>query len=110
MCIRDSPLNSSLADEMGIIIGTSHHEPMARNHQEYARNRKEYGAWNYQTNKEGIDRFFREGIQRMKGKEEDVYKRQPINHGCFIKNKLLIHSGQTSYLQYINLLFIKSNL
>lgn len=68
----NDPLNSSLADEMGIIIGTSHHEPMARNHQEYARNRKEYGAWNYQTNKEGIDRFFREGIQRMKGKEEVV--------------------------------------
>ena len=36
----DDPMNSPLADEMGIIIGTSHHEPMARNHQEYARNRK----------------------------------------------------------------------
>ena len=45
---------------------------MARNHQEYARNRKVYGAWNYQTNKKGIDRFFREGIERMKGKEEVV--------------------------------------
>ena len=66
----DDPMNSPLADEMGIIIGTSHHEPMARNHQEYARNRKVYGAWNYQTNKKGIDRFFREGIERMKGKEE----------------------------------------
>ena len=38
----DDPMNSPLADEMGIIIGTSHHEPMARNHQEYARNRKVY--------------------------------------------------------------------
>ena len=68
----DDPMNSPLADEMGIIIGTSHHEPMARNHQDYARNRKVYGAWNYQTNKKGIDRFFREGIERMKGKEEVV--------------------------------------
>lgn len=68
----DDPMNSPLADEMGIIIGTSHHEPMARNHQEYARNRKVYGAWNYQTNKKGIDCFFREGIERMKGKEEVV--------------------------------------
>lgn len=68
----DDPMNSPLADEMGIIIGTSHHEPMARNHQEYARNREAYGAWNYQTNKENIDRFFREGIERMKGKEEVV--------------------------------------
>ena len=53
-------MNSPLADEMGIIIGTSHHEPMARNHQEYARNRKLYGEWNYQRNKEGVERFFRE--------------------------------------------------
>lgn len=68
----DDPMNSPLADEMGIIIGTSHHEPMARNHQEYARRRQEYGPWNYQTNKENIDRFFREGIERMKGKEEVV--------------------------------------
>lgn len=68
----DDPMNSPLADEMGIIIGTSHHEPMARNHQEYARRRQEYGPWNYQTNKENINRFFREGIKRMKGKEEVV--------------------------------------
>lgn len=34
----DDSLNSKTADEMGVIIGTSHHEPMARNHQEWARN------------------------------------------------------------------------
>ena len=33
----DDPENSKTADEMGIIMGTSHHEPMARNHQEYWR-------------------------------------------------------------------------
>ena len=68
----DDPLNSKTADEMGIIIGTSHHEPMARNHQEWARHRKEYGAWNYRTNKAVLDRFFREGIARMKGTEDIV--------------------------------------
>lgn len=68
----DDPQNSPLADRMGIIIGTSHHEPMARNHQEYARNRAAYGDWNFQTNREGVERFFREGIERMKGKEEVV--------------------------------------
>ena len=68
----DDPLNSKTADEMGIIIGTSHHEPMARNHQEYARNRKEWGAWNYQTNKQKLDQFFREGIERMKGTDDIV--------------------------------------
>ena len=68
----DDPLNSKTADEMGVIIGTSHHEPMARNHQEWARHRRDYGAWNYQTNKEVLDRFFREGIERMKGTEDIV--------------------------------------
>lgn len=68
----DDPENGKTADQMGVCIGTSHHEPMARNHQEYARNRKEYGAWNYATNPEGLNRFFREGIERMKGTEDVV--------------------------------------
>ena len=68
----DDPENSKVADEMGVIIGTSHHEPMARNHQEYARRRNEWGAWNYQTNKANLDRFFREGIERMKGTDDIV--------------------------------------
>lgn len=68
----DDPLNSKVADEMGIIIGTSHHEPMGRNHQEWVRHRKEYGAWNYKTNKAVLDRFFREGIERIKNTEDIV--------------------------------------
>jgi hypothetical protein len=68
----DDPENSKTADEMGVIIGTSHHEPMARNHQEWVRHRHEYGAWNYRTNKQVLDRFFREGIERMKGTEDIV--------------------------------------
>ena len=68
----DDPQNSAVADEMGVIIGTSHHEPMGRNHQEWARHRREYGAWNYQTNKEVLDRFFREGIERIKNTEDIV--------------------------------------
>ena len=68
----DDPENGRTADRMGIIMGTSHHEPMARNHQEYARRRQEWGAWNYATNKQNLDRFFREGIERMKGTEDMV--------------------------------------
>ena len=68
----DDPENSKVADEMGVIIGTSHHEPMARNHQEYARKRGEWGPWNYQKNKDNLDRFFREGIERMKGTDDIV--------------------------------------
>ena len=37
----DDAENEKTADEMGVVMSTSHHEPMARNHQEYARNRKE---------------------------------------------------------------------
>ncbi|MDE6547488.1 MAG: glycosyl hydrolase 115 family protein, partial [Muribaculaceae bacterium] len=68
----DDPENIKTADEMGIIMGTSHHEPMARNHQEWARHRKDYGAWNYATNQETIDGFFAEGIKRMKDTEDVV--------------------------------------
>lgn len=68
----DDPMNSRTADEMGIIVGTSHHEPMARNHQEWARNRKDYGEWNYRTNRKVIERFFREGIERMEGTDDIV--------------------------------------
>ena len=81
----DDPLNGPLADEMGIIMGTSHHEPMARNHQEWVRYKiakmREAGArnddeapaearWDYAVNKEVIDQFFREGIERAKGTED----------------------------------------
>ncbi|MCR5159628.1 MAG: glycosyl hydrolase 115 family protein [Prevotella sp.] len=68
----DDPENGKTADRMGVMMGTSHHEPMARNHQEYARRRSEWGAWNYQTNQEKLDQFFREGIERMKGTEDIV--------------------------------------
>ena len=68
----DDPENGKTADRMGVIMGTSHHEPMARNHQEYARHRNEWGAWNYQTNQQKLDQFFREGIERMKGTEDIV--------------------------------------
>lgn len=68
----DDPENSKTADEMGVIMGTSHHEPMARNHQEWARRRKDYGTWNYATNQATIDKFFREGIERMRGTEDIV--------------------------------------
>ena len=68
----DDPLNSPTANDMGVIMGTSHHEPMARNHQEWARHRKEYGEWNYVTNQKVIDNFFREGVRRSKDNEDII--------------------------------------
>ncbi|MDR0895864.1 MAG: glycosyl hydrolase 115 family protein [Prevotellaceae bacterium] len=66
----DDPENSQTAHTMGVVMGTSHHEPMARNHQEWARKRREYGVWDYNTNQKVIDQFFREGIKRAVGTED----------------------------------------
>ncbi len=63
---EDDPESPRLADEMGIVMGTSHHEPMMRAHKEYTRRRDEVGAWDYASNPEGIEQFFREGMERNK--------------------------------------------
>ena len=61
---EDDPESPRLADEMGIVMGTSHHEPMMRPHQEYLRQKQQVGPWDYATNKARIDKFFREGMER----------------------------------------------
>ncbi len=48
---EDDPESPRLADEYGIVMGTSHHEPMMRAHKEYTRRREEVGAWDYASNK-----------------------------------------------------------
>ena len=63
---EDDPESPRLADEMGIVMGTSHHEPMMRSHREYLKRKNEVGPWDYATNKERIDQFFREGMERNK--------------------------------------------
>lgn len=63
---EDDPKNPLLADEYGIIMGTSHHEPMMRAHKEYTRRRDKVGPWDYAVNKTRIDSFFTEGIERNK--------------------------------------------
>ena len=63
---EDDPESPRLADEMGIVMGTSHHEPMMRSHREYLQRKDEVGPWDYATNKERVDKFFREGMERNK--------------------------------------------
>jgi len=63
---EDDPESPRLANEMGIVMGTSHHEPMMRAHQEYVRRKNEIGPWDYVTNKERVSKFFREGMERNK--------------------------------------------
>ena len=63
---EDDPLSPQLADDMGIVMGTSHHEPMMSAHKEYVYRKDSIGAWDYSTNKYNLDRFFEEGLERNK--------------------------------------------
>ena len=63
---EDDPESPRLADEMGIVMGTSHHEPMMRSHREYLKRKEQVGPWDYASNKERVDQFFREGMERNK--------------------------------------------
>jgi len=67
---EDDPLNAKLADEYGIVMGTSHHEPMLRAQQEWKRHGK--GPWNYATNPDVLRAFWDEGIERNKAYESIV--------------------------------------
>jgi len=71
---EDDPANPRLADEYGIVMGTSHHEPMMRARQEWTVRSAQYGngQWNYSTNADALQRFFREGIARNKPYENLV--------------------------------------
>jgi hypothetical protein len=66
----DDPKNPQLADAYGIVIGTSHHEPMMRAHDEWRR----YGSgrWDYNANAEKLREFWRDGIKRMDDYESIV--------------------------------------
>jgi hypothetical protein len=66
----DDKLDPVLADEYGIVMGTSHHEPMDRAQQEWKRYGK--GDWNYETNAAVLQDFWRTGIRNMGTKETVV--------------------------------------
>ncbi|MCW3091440.1 MAG: hypothetical protein JWP81_2509 [Ferruginibacter sp.] len=58
----DDSLNIQMADDYGIVMGTSHHEPLMKAHDEWRR----YGTgkWNYDSNKVKLQEFWRAGMQR----------------------------------------------
>ncbi len=55
----DDTLDPQLADEYGIVMGTSHHEPMLRAQQEWKRYGK--GEWNYEHNDSTLRAFWAAG-------------------------------------------------
>ncbi len=66
----DDPQNMILADEYGIVMSTSHHEPMMRADKEW--NRYGKGAWEYSTNPSELYKFWEDGARRNKN-YESVY-------------------------------------
>jgi hypothetical protein len=70
---EDDPENPRLADEYGIVMGTSHQEPMLRAQKEWDRRYlKTIGAWNYAKYPAVLDSFWREGIKRNKNYESII--------------------------------------
>lgn len=67
---EDDPMNPKLADEYGIVMGTSHHEPMLRAQQEWKRHGS--GPWDYATNSKTLQAFWEEGIERNKNYESAI--------------------------------------
>jgi hypothetical protein len=66
----DDTNNPVLADEYGIVMGTSHQEPMGRNQAEWDRNyQSTYGSWNYAQIPGAVSNFWRDGITRNKNFE-----------------------------------------
>ncbi len=61
--------SAELADIYGIVMGTSHHEPLCRAGAEWQRIYQQYGTdntWSFVSNKEAITEFWKDGILRNK--------------------------------------------
>jgi len=64
---EDDTNNPRLADEYGIVMGTSHQEPMMRAQKEWDRDPgKKYGSWDYAKIPNVVSNFWRAGIERNK--------------------------------------------
>ena len=64
--------SAELADELGIYMGTSHHEPLFRAGEEFSHymsesNSEGYGAdWSFYSNPEGLKKFWEDSVVRNK--------------------------------------------
>src|SRR5574344_1300143 len=67
--------SAQLADVYGIVMGTSHHEPLFRAGNEWQKIYKNYGdsnAWNFSKNSEAITKFWEDGVKRNKNFESVI--------------------------------------
>lgn len=64
----DDPRSAALAHEMGVVMGTSHHEPLTRAQAEWHRLEEDPstgGEWDYARNGRNLRTFWRGGLERM---------------------------------------------
>jgi len=101
----DDPLNPVLAAQYGIVMGTSHHEPMLRAQQEW----KRYGSgpWDYNKNATFLDSFWEKGIEHM-GTHESIVTvgmrgdgDMPMEEGSNIRLLEKIVADQRNILQKV---------
>ena len=67
--------NAELADLYGVIMGTSHHEPLCRAGVEWQNQYQKYGTdstWSFLTNAEAITKFWEDGVLRNKSFENII--------------------------------------
>ncbi|HEX2853182.1 MAG TPA: glycosyl hydrolase 115 family protein [Opitutaceae bacterium] len=72
---EDDPTNAALADDYGIVMGTSHQEPMLRAQQEWDRGPgRVHGRWDYSkpSHQSALPQFWREGIRRNRNFESII--------------------------------------
>lgn len=65
--VEDDPASLALAAETGVVLGTSHHEPLTRAHVEWEHAKeagKASGDWNYATNDAVLRDFWAAGMKR----------------------------------------------
>jgi hypothetical protein len=65
----DDKLNGKVADDYGVVIGTSHHEPMMRAHDEWRR----YGGdkpWDYNRSRDALRDFWTQGLRVSQDQEK----------------------------------------
>lgn len=62
MFFVDDPKNIQLANDYGIVVSTSHHEPMQRASNEWKL--ESAGPWNWVTNKDKVVEFMDDGVRR----------------------------------------------
>ena len=66
------PGAKAMADSCGIVIGTSHCEPLLRNNVDEW-DVKERGAFNYRTNRDAVQKYWIERLQEVKKSKDNMF-------------------------------------